>query len=109
MPPQNEIENPSRRTIVRVRQTAVVALAIAGIVVASGIWVRLHASSEQASWSAEQAVPSVTVVHPSGLGSNGVLTLPGNLQAYYTARIYARVPGYVKEWYKDIGAAVHRG
>lgn len=109
MRPQNEIENPRRRTITRVRQSVVVVLAIAGIVVASGLWVRLHASSEQASWSAEQAVPSVTIVHPSGLGSNGVLTLPGNLQAYYTARIYARVPGYVKEWYKDIGAVVHRG
>ena len=109
MPQPNDMNNPRRRTIERVKRGGVAALVIAGIIVASGVWVRLQASSEQTNWSVEQAVPSVNVVHPSGLGSNGVLTLPGNLQAYYTARIYARVPGYVRQWYKDIGAVVHRG
>ena len=109
MPQPNDMNNPRRRTIERVKRGGVAALVIAGIIVASGVWVRLQASSEQTNWSVEQAVPSVNVVHPSGLGSNGVLTLPGNLQAYYSARIYARVPGYVRQWYKDIGAVVHRG
>ncbi|HEY4264438.1 MAG TPA: efflux RND transporter periplasmic adaptor subunit [Micropepsaceae bacterium] len=109
MPQQNDMEKPRRRTIRRLKQTAAVGVGVAAIIVASGIWVRLHASSEQASWTTEQTVPTVNVVHPSGLGGNGVLTLPGNLQAFYTARIYARVPGYVRQWYKDIGAVVHRG
>jgi multidrug efflux system membrane fusion protein len=109
MPQPNDMNNPRRRTIKRVKRGGAAALVIAGIIVASGVWVRLQASSEQTNWSVEQAVPSVNVVHPSGLGSNGVLTLPGNLQAYYSARIYARVPGYVRQWYKDIGAVVHRG
>ena len=109
MPQPNDMNNPRRRTIERVKRGGVAALVIAGIIVASGVWVRLQASSEQTNWSVEQAVPSVNVVHPSGVGSNGVLTLPGNLQAYYSARIYARVPGYVRQWYKDIGAVVHRG
>ena len=30
-------------------------------------------------------------------------------QAFYNAPIYARVPGYLRIWYKDIGAQVHKG
>ena len=37
------------------------------------------------------------------------LVLPGNVQAYYDAPIYARVPGYLKKWYFDIGAPVKAG
>ena len=31
------------------------------------------------------------------------------LQAYYDAKIYAQVPGYLHAWYKDIGAHVKKG
>ena len=33
---------------------------------------------------------------------------PGTLQAYYDAKIYSRVPGYVHAWYQDIGAHVKK-
>ena len=35
--------------------------------------------------------------------------LPGNIQAYNKASIYARVPGYLKSWEQDIGAHVKAG
>ena len=35
--------------------------------------------------------------------------LPGTLQAFYDAKLYSRVPGYVQAWYKDIGAQVKKG
>ena len=35
--------------------------------------------------------------------------MPGDVEAYYEAPIYARVPGYLKMWYKDIGAQVKAG
>ncbi len=35
--------------------------------------------------------------------------LPGNVAAWYQAPLYARVNGYVKMWYKDIGAKVKAG
>ena len=38
-----------------------------------------------------------------------MLVLPGSLQAFYNAPIYARVPGYVHGWYADIGAQVKAG
>ena len=37
------------------------------------------------------------------------ITLPGNIQAWYEAQIYAQVTGYVKMWYKDYGALVKKG
>ena len=35
--------------------------------------------------------------------------LPGTIQAYIDAPIYARTNGYVKAWYHDIGAHVRKG
>ena len=37
------------------------------------------------------------------------LTLPGNIEAWYQAPIYAQVSGYVSHWYKDYGAEVKAG
>ncbi len=37
------------------------------------------------------------------------ITLPGNIQAWFEAPIYAQVSGYVKMWYKDYGALVKKG
>jgi RND family efflux transporter MFP subunit len=69
----------------------------------------MDAASEAETWSAEQAIPVVSTVFPvPSKGGNG-LTLPGTVQAYYSAPTYARVPGYVRIWTKDIGARVRRG
>jgi RND family efflux transporter MFP subunit len=35
--------------------------------------------------------------------------LPGTVQAWYEAPIYARVNGYLKDWYDDFGAHVKKG
>jgi len=35
--------------------------------------------------------------------------LPGDIQAYQRAAIYARTSGYLKTWYADIGTHVHSG
>ncbi|WP_350295413.1 efflux RND transporter periplasmic adaptor subunit [Limnohabitans sp. Rim8] len=37
------------------------------------------------------------------------IALPGSLQGYVQSPIYARVPGYVKKWHKDIGSRVRKG
>ena len=37
------------------------------------------------------------------------IVLPGNLQAYNEASIFARTSGYLKAWYVDIGAKVTEG
>ena len=101
--------DPKRKTIRRLRIGAVLIVLIAGGIVVNGLMVRRQAHADQESFAAVQSVPTVTVVRPQ-VGANGnVLTLPGNLQAWYSAPIYARVPGYLTKWYKDIGAHVRKG
>jgi RND family efflux transporter MFP subunit len=55
------------------------------------------------------AIPTVAIIHAKPLPSTETVTLPGNIQAWYEAPIYAQVSGYVKMWYKDYGAHVKKG
>jgi RND family efflux transporter MFP subunit len=64
---------------------------------------RLHNLTEA------QAVPSVAIVTPSHVENHAGLDLPGRLEAYIRAPIYARVPGYLKSWNHDIGDKVKAG
>jgi RND family efflux transporter MFP subunit len=57
----------------------------------------------------EGAVPTVAVTYAKPVDPNDTITLPGNIQAWFEAPIYAQVSGYVKMWYKDYGAQVKKG
>jgi RND family efflux transporter MFP subunit len=87
----------------------IVALAIAGVVVVTGVVSRLHQASDVKAWTSAQSVPVVNVVSPASGSGVRALVLPGDLQAYFNAPIYSRVPGYVHAWYVDIGARVKTG
>jgi len=54
-------------------------------------------------------VQPVRVIHAERGKSNSDLTLPGMIQAFSQSPIYARVDGYVRTWYVDIGAHVTKG
>ncbi len=56
-----------------------------------------------------EAIPTVELVSPARGTSAQHLVLPGEVEAWFSAPIYARVSGYVKMWYKDIGAKVKAG
>jgi RND family efflux transporter MFP subunit len=60
-------------------------------------------------WTETQAVPTVATAPPDAKTLRPVLNLPGRLEAYARAPIFARVSGYVKEWKVDIGAPVKAG
>ena len=85
------------------------ALAIAVVVVVVGITTRKIADAKLREWTEAQAVPVVAVARPDTHGKTATLSLPGRLEAYTQAQIYARVTGYVKEWKADIGTAVKAG
>jgi RND family efflux transporter MFP subunit len=69
-----------------------------------------HAAAQALVHAAQSAVAArVAVVHPQRNGSSEELVLPGNIQAFVEAPIYARTHGYLKSWYFDIGAYVHQG
>src|SRR6202040_1909729 len=54
-------------------------------------------------------VQTVNVIHPQQGKSSSDLTLPGMIQAFSQSPIYARVDGYVRTWYVDIGTHVTKG
>ena len=85
------------------------ALAIVGAIVANGIIDRAHSERTLVQWTDKQAVPTVALAKLVRDGEVRDLTLPGTIQAYYKASIYARVSGYLKSWHEDIGAHVKAG
>lgn len=57
----------------------------------------------------ENDTPTVAIVYAKPLPSTETIKLPGTIQAWFQAPIYAQVSGYVKMWYKDWGAIVKKG
>jgi RND family efflux transporter MFP subunit len=92
----------------RLKLAGAVAGGVAIVVVAAGVALRVSADQGVASWTREQAIPTVSLAKIEGGGSRE-LALPAELQAYYAAPIHARVSGYLKRWYTDIGAPVKAG
>ena len=86
-----------------------VAAVIALVLVAIGIFTRHRSDSQLATWTTAQETPTVTVIHPKAEGAGDALTLPGNVQAYNSAAIYARTTGYIRKWFVDIGDPVRAG
>ena len=64
------------------------------------------ASQAPQSHPASSAEMTVTVVHPEKVSSTVTLDLPGQLQAFTDAPIFAQTSGYVRAWHFDIGAKV---
>lgn len=70
---------------------------------------RLRSSHVLAMETQQESILTVAVVHPVPEKPDEELILPGTLQAYEESPIYARVNGYLKRWYKDIGSHVKEG
>ncbi len=73
------------------------------LVVVTGIRAREDSDNKLKEWTDNQAVPSVAVVLPDAKALNATLDLPGRLEAFNRAPIFARVSGYLKSWNADIG------
>jgi RND family efflux transporter MFP subunit len=93
----------------RLRQVGGAFALLAIAVVAYGVGSRAAQNSSLHDLTEAQALPVVAIVAPTHVENNSGLDLPGRLQAYITAPIYARVPGYLKEWKHDIGGKVKAG
>jgi membrane fusion protein (multidrug efflux system) len=94
------------------RKLGIVGL-LAGIaavlVVITGIRAREDSDTKLKEWTDNQAIPTVAVALPDAKVLNPTLDLPGRLEAYNRAPIFARVSGYLKSWSADIGARVKTG
>jgi RND family efflux transporter MFP subunit len=91
------------------RRAAAVLVLVAIAVVAFGLISRAAQNSRVRDVTLAQAVPTVSIVTPSSAENLASLDLPGRLEAFIQAPIYARVPGYLKNWKHDIGSKVKAG
>jgi len=82
---------------------------VVAIIVIWGISSRRKANAQLSQETRELAVPSVTVIHPKRGAPQQEIVLPGDMQPYTDAPIYARTTGYLKNWHADIGARVKAG
>lgn len=89
---------------------AILVLLVGLIVLAAwGIASRTRAMTEVTRETHEMAVTTVAVVRPTPGSPTQDLVLPGNVQPFEDAPIFARTNGYVRKWYTDLGARVKAG
>jgi RND family efflux transporter MFP subunit len=101
--PPPKVSRRSILTPVSIVFVVTVVLAIVGIVR------RQHTSTVLAKYTETVAPPTVSVELPVLQQNAQEILLPGNMQAFTLAPIYARTTGYVKAWYHDIGSHVSKG
>ena len=96
---------PSPRALKRM---ALAGAAVAVVGAAAGLASRAYSVQSAGRWSDAQAAPTVSLATLTVGGANS-LVLPGAVQPFRRAQIYARVNGYLKDWRRDIGAEVRAG
>ena len=93
----------------QLRLVGIVFVIVVAVIVIYGLVSRAAENSRLSTLTDEEAVATVSVVSPRVADNHAGLDLPGRLEAYIRAPIYARVSGYLKSWKYDIGAKVKAG
>jgi RND family efflux transporter MFP subunit len=91
-----------------VKRILVAGAAVFAAIAVAGTISRIASRHALATWTAEQAVPTVSIVHPAA-ATTSAMVLPGRIQAWAEAPVYARTSGYLRKWYADIGQHVSAG
>jgi RND family efflux transporter MFP subunit len=111
MPEPSGAEPPSADPHI-MRNVRRFAWALLIVAIALGVWgevSRVLARNTLGKETADAAIPTVTTVTAEPTSNGEDLVLPGSVQAYIEAPIYARTNGYLKKWYTDIGTLVVKG
>jgi RND family efflux transporter MFP subunit len=103
------IKSPSGAADPNTRRYVLVLGALALLIAVWGIVSRLSARNALEKQASEAAVATVITAKPHRGPGSDTLVLPGSVQAFYEAPIYARTAGYLKAWYTDIGTPVKKG
>lgn len=93
----------------RARVGLLLTLIVLIAIVAFGMSGRASESAALQTWTEKQALPSVLLAKPLSVPQVPALVLPGRLEAWSKAAIFARVGGYLKSWKADIGTRVKAG
>ena len=100
---------PAARGGSRALRLGLIAALVALLAIAWSVHARHRSAAALSRQTESDEVLAVATARPQPNGSATELVLPGNLQAVYEAPIYARTSGYLRRWYVDIGAKVHKG
>jgi RND family efflux transporter MFP subunit len=87
----------------------ILAIVLVGGLVWRGVASRTRAMSVLTRETRELAIPSVSVIPLKRGAPQEEIVLPGNMQAFVDAPIYARTNGYLRRRYVDLGARVTAG
>lgn len=79
------------------------------IVVYQGLQARTSDAAHLKTTADKLSVRTVTVVSPTESTASPNMELPGRIEAYSRAPLYARISGYLKSWKADIGTPVKAG
>jgi len=107
--PHHETASPPPRPSSGLRRVGLAAAVAAVFIAVFGILDRRGHEAEVRKWTQELAITTVAVITPRPGASVQRMALPGTVQAWYQAPIYARVNGYLKDWHFDYGAHVKKG
>lgn len=91
------------------RYIGILCAVLLAAAIAWGIYLRSASESTVVQATQDAAILSVNAVHPISGSKADDLALPGSAQAFTDTPIYSRTNGYLKKWYFDIGARVHKG
>jgi RND family efflux transporter MFP subunit len=103
------LPQPPKVRAASIAVVVIVVLAVCVLMGAFGVLHRVHAKSNLEHYTEETAAPPVSLEMPKMQQGAQEIVIPGNMQAYSMAPIYARTTGYVKAWYHDIGSHVRKG
>lgn len=93
----------------RHRRVLIIAAVLAVALVALGIASRMQAQNALRRATDAAAVAVVATTKPTLDADGEEVVLPGTVQAFADAPIYARTTGYLKSWQVDIGTRVKKG
>src|SRR5271168_1718466 len=85
--------------------------AVLAAVIGWGTWTHLarQADAEAALAARQAAIPEVRTVVASAVAGPRIVDLPGTMEAFDSATLYARATGYIGKRNVDIGSKVHAG
>jgi RND family efflux transporter MFP subunit len=107
--PEASADDPETALRRKIRRYSWILLIVALILAVWGEVSRVVARSDLGKQTAAAAVLTVITVTPNRTSLGEELVLPGTVQAFIEAPIYARTSGYLKTWLTDIGTQVTKG
>ncbi len=86
-----------------------IVVALMVVLVIAGSCRHMSQTARQKDFAQKNAAVMVNYVTVHRDGRAHILLLPGNVNAYAQAQLYAQITGYLSKWYVDIGEKVSEG